>query len=128
MTLPKTVSSEIGSAFGDSFSRTPILQQGLPAARIALVEGLHLADAVGTEMPKALAELAPRHDDPHAIEKAQRERPDGAPGAASIAVEIADPQFALGPDRLANDRQFGITGGDRFPGPIRRPDVSRPSF
>ena len=32
---------------------------------------------------------------------------------ALVAVAIGDAQFALGADRLADDRQFGIAGGGR---------------
>src|SRR5213595_549910 len=106
MPLPKSVSSEIRLPFTDSFAGAPFLQQDLPAARIALVEDLHLADAVGAEMPKALAEFAPGHDDAHAVEKAERERPDVALRTAPAAVLIEDAQHALVADRRANDRQF----------------------
>jgi len=114
MPLPKTVSSEFRLFFRDSFSCAPILQQDLAAARVALVNGLHLADAVGPEMPEILAHLASRHDDAHTFEQAQRERPDGPPRIAAIFVEIADAQFALAADRPAYERQFAVTGGNRL--------------
>ena len=62
----------------DSFGRAPILQQDLTTTGITLVDELDLADTVGSEMPKALAYLALRHDDAHPVEKGQREWPDGA--------------------------------------------------
>ena len=41
--------------FRNAFARAPFLQQNLTAAGITLVDDLHIADAVGAEMPEAIA-------------------------------------------------------------------------
>ena len=69
-------------------------------------------------MAEALAQFAPGGDDACAVEEAERERPDRAPGNLGVAVAVADAELALSADR----EYWGSTqaGGLRYPGFPRR--------
>jgi hypothetical protein len=74
----------------DSFGRAPILQQDLTTTGITLVDELDLADAVGSEMPKALAYLAPRWYNFARINSAVRMSPAMACGLEQRLWDIGD--------------------------------------
>src|SRR5579862_6535974 len=65
----------------NAFERAPFLEQRLAAARIAFVCEPQRRDAVGAEVPVAVAKLAPCGDDADAIEERECERPHRAPRA-----------------------------------------------
>src|SRR3954471_21515158 len=85
----------------DAVNRPPLFHQRGPSARIPPGRDLERGDAVGPEMAIALAEFAPRRNDPYAIEEGQRERPDRPLRGAGPLVGIDDPRHPLRADRLA---------------------------
>src|SRR5579871_3553926 len=99
---------------GNALGLAPFLQQLAAAARIARPGDVERDNAVGTEMANRAAQLAPRRNNAHAIEIAERERPDRAFGLTHLVVAIADRDLALVAYCLADRRQLVLTRRQRF--------------
>src|SRR6058998_3808988 len=117
-TLTNSVSSETaGLSLRHAFALAPFLQQGVAPTRIALIVDGERRDAVGAEVAKVVAQLAPRGDDTHTLEETERERPDRPSRLLLNEIEIRDGDLALRADRVADRHQFGVSCGERFDGP-----------
>src|SRR5262245_982263 len=85
---------------GNSFDLAPLLHQGAPAPRVALVGQTKADDPIGSKVPIVLAQLAPRRQHAAAIEEAEHDRPDRSPRALTLGVGILEDELALRADRL----------------------------
>src|SRR5262245_52031352 len=84
----------------NSFDLAPLLHQGAPAPRVALVGQTKADDPIGSKVPIVLAQLAPRRQHAAAIEEAEHDRPDRSPRALTLGVGIPEDELALRADRL----------------------------
>src|SRR5579871_4693862 len=82
----------------------PLRPQLRARDRIALFEKLGRDHAIGAEVAKAFAHLAPRHDETYRLEIADGERPDHPSCFAALLVAIEQRDLALRADRRAHAR------------------------
>src|SRR5215831_17315913 len=100
--LTDSVSRQEWSArLGDALPLPPFLEQGAPPPRIAPLLHPCRRDAVGAEMAKVLAQLAPGGQHPDLLEKGKGEGPDRPLASAARLVLIGVVELALEADRLA---------------------------
>lgn len=98
------------------FPLAPVLQQGMAAAGITLVQRVEALDAVGPETAEILPRLAPCQHHPHQIEKSEREGPDHPLRQFSLLVAIGHHDLALLANNIANGGEIDVDGGHGLPG------------
>src|SRR5688572_31574839 len=88
----------------------PFGPQGVTPLRIFLVEVNRVDDTVGSKAAKILAQLAPRRQQPHGLEIADRNRPDDAFAVAAVFVAVAQRDLLAFMDMRARPRHVDTVG------------------
>lgn len=83
----------------------PCAQQVAAPSRITLALAAGRADPIGTKRTIGAAQFAPRNDDSHLVEEAQRQGPDQPLAGHLLRVGVIDVQFGLVADGMAKHVQ-----------------------
>src|SRR5262245_3432969 len=94
------------SWFRYPLARAPFAHKHAPAARIALRGFGQRGDAIGAEVTKVLAHLAPGGQHTHVIEEAESDRPNLPVGVASFRINIIEHELMLGSNGAADWRKI----------------------
>src|SRR5882672_4982852 len=95
---------------------TPLLDQRPPAPGIAGAGIGQGADTVGTKMPVSHPKLAPRRENPHPVEEADRDRPDHALAEPVGTVAIGDRNLMLTADGRPQGSKVDAIWGNEVSG------------
>ena len=87
---------------------TPVFQQRLAAARVALAGIGQCGDAVGAEVAQVLSQFAKSHHHLHTIEEAQREWPDATLAGLAAGVALSNVKFVFLADGQAQGRHVDV--------------------
>ena len=74
-------------------------------------------DAIGAEVTKVLAHLAPSRQHAHVIEEAESDRPNLTVGVASFRINIIEHELMLGADGAADGRKIDRLSDELAPRP-----------